>query len=145
MGRRDDIPVVSISTLKPKGLPFEIDGEIYESLSPSAWGMVEARNIRQHLRAIQKFEERVQSDDAPDATDAEIAVYHEHCRSFIRVVLPTLPESVLKEIHGGDLETLVGVFLAALGKSRAEAISALNGTTSTSAKPSRESAGPIPA
>jgi hypothetical protein len=125
-------PVVSLTTVKQPGLPVELDGEMYETISPVEWGADKALEVRQHLRGIEKFEEKMSADKDEGPTQDDVKQYRFHLRSFATVVLPDAPREKIAQLSDIQLQTLVQVFMQALGEQRRPPSSEQNGTKPTS-------------
>jgi len=141
-----NFPTISLSTVKPKGIPVEIDGRTYETVPPSWWGAEWSARARKHLREVTRFEEQILGDGPEDPSDEEVRLYKYHLRELVKLMLPDAPPDLLESLSDPDLQIIAETFMRALRNYRTTVTSsAPNGTTSTSETASPESAGTIPA
>lgn len=106
--------ILDFNTLEQEGLKFAIDGKEYETLPPESYGGRQIARIKRHTKVVERFGERLQSDDDEDITEEEIDRYEEAVQAIGQMIAPDVPKEDFLRLGDMQVQRLVGFFMDAV-------------------------------
>lgn len=106
--------ILDFNTLEQEGLKFKIDGTEYETLPPESYGGRQIARIKRHTKVVERFGQRLQSDDDEDITDDEIDDYEEAVQAIGQMIAPDVPKEKFLQLGDMQIQRLISFFMDAV-------------------------------